>query len=89
MRSQNNLIRTIIDKNLAAKRPLGRPRLIWKDTIKKDVEALNGGSDLKVRALDRESWSIGFVTGWFSGRQTQRRRRRRKFFLALISGREK
>lgn len=31
--------------------------------IKKNVEALNGGHDWKVRALDKESWRILCVTG--------------------------
>jgi hypothetical protein len=31
---------------------------------KKDMEVLNGSPDWKVRALDREGWKIGCVTGW-------------------------
>jgi hypothetical protein len=62
-RSQNNIIRITIDENPVGKRPLGRPRLKWEDMVKKDVLTLNGGSDLKVRALDREVWRIGCVTG--------------------------
>lgn len=39
-----------MDENPVGKRILGRPRLRWEDTIKKDVMALNGGPDRKVRA---------------------------------------
>jgi len=53
-----------MDENPVDKRPLGRPRLRWEDIIKRDVEALNGGPDWKVQALDREEWRIGCVTGW-------------------------
>lgn len=64
MRNQNNIIRMTMDENPIGKRPLGRPRMRWEDMIKKDVEALNGGPDWRVRALDREGWKIGCVTGW-------------------------
>lgn len=32
--------------------------------IRKDVEALNRGSDWKAQAADGEGWRIGFMTGW-------------------------
>jgi len=51
-----------MDENPVGKRPLGRTRLRWEDTIKKDVLTLNGGPDWKARALDREGWRIGCVT---------------------------
>lgn len=62
-RSQN-IIRMTMDENPVGKRPLRRPRFRWKDIIKKDVLALHGEPDWKARALDREGWRIGCVTGW-------------------------
>lgn len=53
-----------MDENPVGKRPLRRPRFRWKDIIKKDVLALHGEPDWKARALDREGWRIGCVTGW-------------------------
>jgi hypothetical protein len=46
-RSQNNIIRITMDENPVDKRPLERPRLRWKDVVKKDVLTLNGGRDWK------------------------------------------
>jgi len=53
----------IIDENPVGKIPLGSRSwgLRWEDMIKRDVEALNGGPDWKVQALDREGWRIGCV----------------------------
>jgi len=54
----------IMDENPVGKR-LRRPRLRWKDVIRKDVETLNGGWDWKTIAMDREGWRIGCVMGWY------------------------
>lgn len=43
MRNQN--IRMTMGENPVGKRSQGRPRLRWKDMIRKDVEALNGRPD--------------------------------------------
>jgi hypothetical protein len=39
------------------KRPLGRPRRTWEDSIKMDIhEAGGGGGDWMVLAQDRDRW---------------------------------
>jgi len=57
-RNQNPLIRTVLEKNPAGRRPIGRPKMIWEDVVKKDVEELGGGKDWKARAADRERYDI-------------------------------
>ena len=36
-RSQNELIRAVLEQNPRRKRPLGRPKTRWEDSVKKDV----------------------------------------------------
>jgi len=62
-RSQNPLLRIVLEKDSAGKRPLGRPRTRWEDVVNKDVEALGGGSNLKERASDRDGWKDRCLTG--------------------------
>jgi len=62
MRSQNNLIRMIMDENSVGKRPLGRPQLRWEDVIIKDMETL------KTIAMDRVGWRIGCVMVLMAGK---------------------
>jgi len=38
MRSQNSLLRAVLEQNPVEKRPLGRPKLMWEDTAKRDVK---------------------------------------------------
>ena len=38
------------------KRPLGRPRLIWEDNIKMDLQEVGGGGDWMELAQDRNRW---------------------------------
>lgn len=40
------------------KNPLGRPRICWKDVVKKDVEQLIGYSNWRNLAMDRERWKL-------------------------------
>jgi len=54
----------MIEQNPAGKRPLGRPRMRWEDSIKKDVEHLGGASNWRDQTLDREGWKFGCETGW-------------------------
>jgi len=35
----------------------------WEYLVKKDVNALGGGSDWKVRESDRDGWREGYLTG--------------------------
>jgi len=45
MRSQNSLIRMILEQNPVEKRPLGLPKSRWEDSVKRDIEALGDGSN--------------------------------------------
>ena len=38
------------------KRPLGRPRLIWEDNIKMDLQEVGGGGDWIELAQDMDRW---------------------------------
>jgi len=64
MRSQNSLLRMVLEPNPLVKRPLGRPTLRWEDIVKRDVEDLGGGANWKDLAMNRDGWRIGCETGW-------------------------
>ena len=38
------------------KRPLGRPRRRWEDSIKMDLQEVGGGGDWMELAQDRDRW---------------------------------
>ena len=38
------------------KRPLGRPRRRWEDSIKMDLQEVRGGGDWMELAQDRDRW---------------------------------
>lgn len=38
------------------KRPLGQPRLRWKDRVKKDIEMVKPDSDWHVLAINKWKW---------------------------------
>jgi len=63
-RSQNPLIRMVLEENPTGKRPLGRPRRRWEDGVRDDVKALGGGVDWRLQASDRENWRQGCMSGW-------------------------
>jgi hypothetical protein len=64
MRSQNSLLRMVLEQNPVGKRPLERPKLRWEDLVKRDIEDLGGGANWKDLAMDRDAWRIGCETGW-------------------------
>ena len=45
------------------KKPLGRPRHMWEDNIKMDVQEVGGGVDLMELAQDRDRWRALVNTG--------------------------
>lgn len=51
-RNRNPLLRTVLEKDPADKRPVGRPRMRWEDVVKNYVEELGGGTGWKVRATN-------------------------------------
>jgi hypothetical protein len=63
-RSQNPLIRMVLEENPNGKRPLGRPRRRWEDGVRDDVKALGGGEDWRLQASNRENWRQGCMSGW-------------------------
>jgi len=44
-RSQNELIKAVLEQNPSGKRTLGRPKTRWQDLVKEDVYLLGGGVD--------------------------------------------
>ncbi|KAF0711681.1 MICOS complex subunit Mic60-like [Aphis craccivora] len=63
-RSQNPLIRMVLEENPNGKRPLGRPRRRWEDGVRDDVKALGGGEDWRLQVSNRENWRQGCMSGW-------------------------
>jgi len=53
VRSQNSLIRVMLEQNPVERRQLERSTFIWEDTVKKDIEAL-GGLNWKDLAMNRD-----------------------------------
>ncbi|KAE9539532.1 hypothetical protein AGLY_004784 [Aphis glycines] len=60
IRSQNSLLRMVLEQNPVGKRPLGRPKLRWEDLVKRDIEDLGGGANWKDLAMNRDAWRIGY-----------------------------
>jgi len=63
-RSQNEIIKAVMEQNPCGKSPLGRPKTRWEDLIIKDVESLGRGSNWKEKAMCKERWRIGCEMGW-------------------------
>ncbi|KAF0713618.1 Uncharacterized protein FWK35_00031676, partial [Aphis craccivora] len=57
MKSQNSLLRTMLEQSAIGKRPLGRPKLRWKHIVKRDVRELKGGVNWKDLKINRDDWS--------------------------------
>jgi hypothetical protein len=50
-------VRKVLVEKPEGKRPLGRPRLIWEDNIKTDLQEVGGScGDWMELAQDRERW---------------------------------
>jgi len=45
----------VIEENLIGKILLGRPKLRWKDSVKKEVERMKPGTEWR-EAVDRDIW---------------------------------
>jgi hypothetical protein len=58
MRSQNSLLRIVLEQNQVGKRSLGRPKLRWEDLVKRSVEDLEGGANWKDLMMNRDGWRI-------------------------------
>jgi hypothetical protein len=74
----------VIEQNFVGKRPLGRPRMRWKDIIKKDVEQLGDVSNWRNLALDREGWELGCKTGW-SLRPNKPKKKKNEYIISKSS----
>lgn len=55
----------MLEKDSIRKRPLGRPRIIWEDVIKKYVKVVREGLDWKTQALDKEIGGKNIMTEQF------------------------
>jgi hypothetical protein len=50
-------VHRVLVENPEGKRPLGRPRLIWEDNIKMELQEVGGGrGDWMELAQDRDRW---------------------------------
>jgi hypothetical protein len=52
-RNQGSIIRSVIENNLAGKRPLDRPRLRWEDCVIKDGKRIEDSLQWREEAEDR------------------------------------
>ena len=52
-RDETENIRAVVDMKMEGKRPRGRPKLRWKDTVKRDMKAWSIKEEW---ATDREKW---------------------------------
>ena len=52
-RDETENIRTVTEMKMEGKRPRGRPKLLWNDTVRKDLKALKIKEEW---ATDRERW---------------------------------
>jgi len=50
------------------KRPLGRPKLRWKDCVKREVERMEPGTNWGDAAEDRDRWQSLSLAVWSKGR---------------------
>ncbi|KAL4149355.1 hypothetical protein QTP88_003317 [Uroleucon formosanum] len=50
------IVRTIVEENPVGKRPLGRPRLLWEDCVKRDAGSINPKIPWRVAAEDKDRW---------------------------------
>jgi len=42
----------VVEQNLVGKRPLGKPKLKWKDAVKRTIEALGSKPNWKIMVLE-------------------------------------
>ncbi|VVC44172.1 Reverse transcriptase domain [Cinara cedri] len=64
-RSQNSLLRIVLEENLTGKRSLGRSCLRWKNVVRNVVEALERSYTLawRTQASDIDNWRQGCLSG--------------------------
>jgi hypothetical protein len=54
----------VIEEDPIGKIPLGRPRLRWKDGVKREVERIEPGVKWREVAEDRDKWQNLSFSGW-------------------------
>lgn len=57
-------IKVVMEQNLWGKNHLEKPKTKWENLVKKDVQSLGGGTNLKEKAVDKEEWKSGYEIGW-------------------------
>jgi len=66
-RKKDAMINTVIREEPKGKRPLGRPRLIWEDCVRKDVKdvkEVDPGANWREIAENRINWREICFAGW-------------------------
>lgn len=54
-RADEDKLKNVLTEKMNKKRPPGRPRKLWKDTVEKDLRLIDGNTTLHW-TLDREKW---------------------------------
>lgn len=60
-RADNDIIRKVLTETIHKKRPIGKPRMRWKDVVEKDIKILRRNVTVDM-ALGRERWKEFLVT---------------------------
>jgi len=56
-RADNSIVKTVLANNLSRKRPRGRPKQRWLDTVKRNMKELRPGWNEDMNhAYNREEW---------------------------------
>jgi len=63
-RKERALIHKVLCGSPKGIRPLGRPRLRWKDPVSKEVERAEPDADWRILAEDRERWHGICLSVW-------------------------
>lgn len=58
------MIKTVNEENPIGKKPLGRPRISWKEYAKREIITVVLEANWKETAEDRETWKKICCTGW-------------------------
>jgi len=54
----------VIEEDPMGKRPLGRPKLRWEDSVKREIEKIEPDTKWREAAEDRDRWQSLSLAVW-------------------------
>jgi len=63
-RKQGTLVKRVIEEDPMGKRPLGRPKLRWEDSVKREIEKIEPDTKWREAAEDRDRWQSLSLAVW-------------------------